>query len=194
MMYRLTIILIFLTTYVFVSNKIVDQDYSDLKYSLDLSLTIPEFRLIENKLNSTEVFTEIENEFGYKNKPLKQSEKNQPKFFIQKIDNYTVVKAYYYNLPDSNVYAIIYEYENIHGLVGGSYLSDTLSIAEIPSEEYLKSEFQKLTKSLTEELGKFKEYENFGLIREWKLKDKTVHLNLTLGNITSRRLRLVICE
>ncbi len=169
-----------------------NQDCSDLKYSLELSSPISDFRIVEKELNSIEVHSQTTNQFGYRERPLVQNERNQPKFFIQELDSHIVETTYYYDLPDSNVYAIIYEWENIHGSMGGTYPSEVYQIDKMPSEEYLKCEFDKLSGSLTKSVGDFVEYENFGTIREWKLSDKTVHLNLTLGSKTNRRLRLVI--
>jgi hypothetical protein len=187
-------IILFILTSCQSNNTEGKQDCSDLKYSLELNSTISEFRLIENELNSIEVFTQTNNEFGYRERPIEQNEKNQPKFFIQKLDSHIVETSYYYNLPDSNVYAIIYEWGNIYGAMGGTYPSEVYQTDRMPSEEYLKCEFDKLTDSLTKKIGNFIEYENFGTVREWKLSEKTVQLNLTLGSKTNRRLRLLIYE
>lgn len=185
------LILIFLFLYSCKTDKVGFDSCSNFSYSLNLNLTISDFRLIEKKLNSEETFTESKDQFGYRKRPLEQNEIGQPKFFIQKIDEHLVEKTYYYNLPDSNVYAIIYEWENVHGAMGGTY-PKTLQIEKMPSKEYLKCQFQKLTDSLTISIGKYKESENFGTVREWHLNGKTVHLNLTLENKTNRRLRLVV--
>lgn len=170
------------------------QDCSDLKYSLNLNSSISEFRLVEKELNSIEVFTQTNNEFGYRERPIEQNERNQPKFFIQELDSHIVETTYYYDLPDSSVYAVIYEWKNIHGAMGGTYPSEVYQTDKMPSEEYLICQFDKLTDSLINEIGDFIEYENFGTVREWKLSDKTVHLNLILGRKTNRRLRLVLYE
>ena len=119
-----------------------------LNFSFDLDLSISDYRLIEKNSVSREVFTETIDEFGYRKTPLENNEKSQPIFFVQKIDDYLIEKTYYYSVPDSIVYAIIYEFENVHGVMNGTYPVDTFRIDKIPSEEYLKCQFQNITDSI----------------------------------------------
>jgi hypothetical protein len=165
-----------------------------MDFSLELGLTISDYRLIEKKIKSKEVFTETENHFGCREGPLNENEKNQPIFFTGKIDEYIVERTYYYNLPDSNVYAIIYEFENLHGAMNGTYPIDTFHIDKMPTEKYLKCQFQNITDKIVKKVGNYDEYENFGTVREWKLSNKKIQLNLTLGQKENRRLRLVIYD
>lgn len=188
---RMNRVLILALFVFFCSSKNIEKDCSELKYSLDLNFTIPQVRPIEKELNSVEVFTDVTYGFGYRKFPLKENEKNQPKFFIQKLDDYLVETTYYYDLPDSNVYALIYEWENVHGALRGTYIGDTFSIDKMPTEEYLKCQFQELTTQIKSKFGNYNESVNFGVVREWNSKNINVHLNLTLGKKTDRRLRLV---
>lgn len=175
-------------------SEIVEQDCSDLKYILELDLPLSEIRIFEKKLSSTEAFTESQNEFGYRKRALKSNEKNQPKIFIQELDGHSVETYYYYEFPDSNVYAIVYEWENLYGYMGGIYPINEIQMDNLPSEGYLKCEFENLSKSLIQKLGDFRESQNFGIVREWELANKTVHLKMTLGARTNHRLRLVIFD
>lgn len=189
-MNRLLIVFVFVISFS-ATLKNDEKKCSELRYSLNLNYTIPEIRRHEKELKSIENFSTINFSFGYRKTPLKSNEKNQPKFFLQKHDEYIVEKAYYYNLPDSSVYAAIYEWKDVFRITGKSSSTDTFNIDKALTAKYLKCQFQKLTDEIKNKVGEYKEHENYGTIREWEYNGTIAHLNFTLEKDV-KRLRLVI--
>ncbi len=180
---------------------------TELNLILNLDLKISDVKIYEDSCGSKEAFTSSKTSFGYgkygvnindsidASKILEQIENTiQPLYFQQYIDSFLFQKEYFYELPDSNVYAIIYEFENFHGGLGGTYPGNTFNMNTMPSKKYLKCQFESLTNTIEKIYGEHKESENFGIVREWIFEDKVIHLNLTLGTKSHRRLRLVVYE
>lgn len=194
------------------SNKVNDKQYNEIEqldYITDLPITIPQIRKIEKSFKSYQS-KGYKIKFGYQERTLTQSEDNFAIVFYRKNKNYDVQINYFYELPDSNIYGIIYEfnfYVRKPETRDKGYpksrdsltviLNDSISKISFDSinttAEYFNNQFEAISNSISEKHGKYNENNTDCISRIWN--DKNISINLSYRNcegITYKRLRLVI--
>lgn len=184
-------------------------DIERLDYTTDLPITISQIRKIEKSFKSYESKGH-KITFGYQKRPLTQSENNFAIVFYRKNKNYDVQIKYFYELPDSNIYGIIYEFDfyvRKPETRGKSYPKSRDSLTIIANDsiskisydsinnttEYFNNQFEAISNSVSAKYGKYHENNTDCISRIWN--DKGITINLSYRNcksITYKRLRLVI--